>query len=175
MVDIYYLRLTYICYSSTSCSFLVHHFLDHTGSTGEKYKTNTCGYLAQHRLLDQIPSLRKDIVIPDYCCLLLDKDEEEAQKEEEEEESISGATATLMGEKGEVSSNASTAAVDADGTPPPPRNDVPAAAKRGMDAPNGDDDDVLVNAWLGPIGTVSPLHHDPYYNLLAQVSGKYCM
>jgi hypothetical protein len=32
-------------------------------------------------------------------------------------------------------------------------------------------DEVLVNAWLGPIGTVSPLHHDPYYNLLAQAAG----
>lgn len=31
--------------------------------------------------------------------------------------------------------------------------------------------DVIVNAWIGPVGTVSPLHHDPYHNLLAQISG----
>ncbi|KAF9930753.1 hypothetical protein BGZ67_005676 [Mortierella alpina] len=71
------------------------------------------GYLAQHDLFEQIPRLRRDIDIPDYC-MIETRDQE--------------------------------------GYHPP--------------------DDVLLNAWFGPRGTVSPMHTDPYHNLLAQVVGR---
>ena len=74
------------------------------------------GYLAQHQLLDQIQYLRSDIVVPDYCSMLL-----------------------------------------------PSEEDVDSAGE------------VIVNAWFGPPSTISPLHNDPYHNLLAQVIADLCM
>lgn len=73
------------------------------------------GYLAQHELFEQLPALRRDILVPDYCAL------------EDEEEEDGGA--------------------------------------------GGDDGHVILNAWFGPAGTVSPAHTDPYHNLLCQVVG----
>uniref|UniRef100_A0A1B6KNU3 JmjC domain-containing protein n=2 Tax=Graphocephala atropunctata TaxID=36148 RepID=A0A1B6KNU3_9HEMI len=69
------------------------------------------GYLAQHQLFDQVPELKRDIVVPDYCAC---SDSEDGEGE------------------GEVD----------------------------------------INAWFGPNGTVSPLHHDPKHNLLCQVVGR---
>lgn len=69
---------------------------------------NQIEYLAQHNLFDQIPALRQDISIPDYCCVSETED---------------------------------------------------------------DDVEPDIKAWLGPKGTVSPMHHDPKHNLLCQVFG----
>lgn len=65
-------------------------------------------YLAQHNLFDQIPALRSDFSIPEYCCI-------------------------------------------SDSIDPNPSPDI--------------------KAWLGPKGTVSPMHHDPKHNLLCQLFG----
>ena len=78
------------------------------------------GYLAQHDLFSQIPSLRNDISIPDYCF-----------------------------------------------TDPPPHTETGTDQRTTPHL-----EEPLLNAWFGPAGTVSPLHTDPYYNILCQVVGK---
>ncbi|KAI0478752.1 hypothetical protein GGR56DRAFT_631634 [Xylariaceae sp. FL0804] len=77
----------------------------------------TTAYLAQHPLLAQLPALRADIRVPDYCYT----------------------------------------------SPPPPPPPSPVVPE--LDEP-------LLNAWLGPAGTVTPSHTDPYHNVLAQVVGR---
>lgn len=84
----------------------------------EQVKTQQTGYLAQHDLFAQIPSLRADISIPDYCYC--------------------------------------------DPAPSPQLTHIKPVPK--LDEP-------LLNAWFGPAGTTSPLHTDPYHNILAQVVG----
>jgi hypothetical protein len=84
---------------------------------------NSTGYLAQHDLFAQVPSLRADICVPDYCYT----------------------------------------------TPPPPHHSSPLAEKHSK-LPQLDEP--LLNAWFGPAGTISPLHTDPYHNVLCQVVGR---
>jgi hypothetical protein len=81
--------------------FIKHHVLRESDSSSR-------GYLAQTQLFDQVPRLRDDIAVPDYCYCKDDEDEP---------------------------------------------------------------DRLIINAWFGPNGTVSPCHHDPYHNLLSQVVG----
>jgi hypothetical protein len=86
------------------------------------------GYLAQYDLFAQIPKLRGDINVPDYCYC----------------------------------------------SPPKPQA-AHSHVSQGGDAKGSEDKDEmtdpLVNLWLGPSGTKTPLHTDPYSNILCQVMG----
>jgi len=95
---------------------------DNTEEDGSARRLQT-GYLAQHDLFSQIPYLRSDITIPDYCYTIA--------------------------------------------TPPHPSS--PLASKHSA-MPTLEEP--LLNAWLGPAGTISPMHVDPYHNILAQVVGR---
>ncbi|KAH8117582.1 Clavaminate synthase-like protein [Phellopilus nigrolimitatus] len=76
-------------------------------------------YLAQHDLFKQFPTLRNDILVPDYVYAAL-----------------------------------------------PPPETYP------QYFPPVNDDSLVLNTWLGPKGTVSPAHTDPYFNLYVQVVGR---
>lgn len=80
------------------------------------------GYLAQHDLFQQLPALRNDILLPDYCY--------------------------------------ST----------PPSADAATLKTAGLSTAS-QLDEPLLNAWFGPKGTKTPLHTDPYHNVLCQVVG----
>lgn len=81
------------------------------------------GYLAQHDLLAQVPSLRNDVSIPDFCYT----------------------------------------------DPPGPAPGTPLAERAEQPSKL---DEPLLNVWFGPAGTISPLHTDPYHNILSQVVGS---
>jgi lysine-specific demethylase 8 len=85
-------------------------------------ESSETGYLAQYDLFAQIPALRSDVQVPDYCYCSPPKPK---------------STATTDG-------------------------DVEIATE--VNEP-------LMNLWLGPAGTKTPLHTDPYSNILAQVMG----
>ncbi|CAG8502438.1 451_t:CDS:2 [Ambispora gerdemannii] len=87
--------------------FVRKHIIKNHDSSQETSDNNNISYLAQHNLFDQIPRLKEDILVPDYCF------------------------------------------VDTEPL-----------------------DNVIINAWFGPKGTISPMHTDPYHNLLAQVVGE---
>ncbi|TEY83817.1 hypothetical protein BOTCAL_0024g00260 [Botryotinia calthae] len=94
-------------------------------SPSNEEEAKETGYLAQHNLFSQIPSLRNDITIPDYCYVY----------------------------------------------PPQPHSSCSPALKEKY-AQMSELEEPLINAWFGPAGTISPLHTDPYHNILSQVVGK---
>jgi hypothetical protein len=104
-------------YIDASTTFRSGHLED---AASEAYGEPTVGvgYLAQHRLFLQIPTLRQDIHIPDLCY-----------------------------------------------TSPPKHPTDPSQDKPELEEPQ-------LNAWFGPAGTITPLHTDPYHNLLVQVVGR---
>jgi lysine-specific demethylase 8 len=102
---------------STFRDFVSTYMLNEHHTTNESENERQKGYLAQHDLFAQIPSLRADISIPDFCYC---------------------------------------------DPAPNPLSNIKATSKL---------EDPLLNAWFGPKGTISPLHTDPYHNILAQVVG----
>ena len=105
------------------------------------------GYLAQHDLLRQIPSLRSDIATPDYC--FVDSPPPQAGTP----------VALKLAERRKEQTNHLS------------QPDVPEGY---IESPSdqGKSNNIQSNIWFGPAWTITPLHHDPYHNILCQIVGK---
>ena len=99
-----------------------------TRKSRKKKKKGQKWYLAQHDLFTQMPALRADIAIPEYCYL--------------------------------------------SSTPTPPVTPSASPTSDSHEATPSSPSPIHLNAWLGPAGTISPLHTDPHHNILAQVVGQ---
>jgi lysine-specific demethylase 8 len=143
-----------------------------TATVAQKDEDQT-GYMAQHDLLAQIPALRKDISVPDFCYIdppeaepgtpvyLKKTHEREIEMTKNEADALmddgSGSNADANPD-GKISQGLSSKQNHA-GNPPNDEAEIGVAS------------DPIINTWIGPSWTISPLHHDPYHNILVQVVG----
>jgi hypothetical protein len=121
--------------------------------SGKKNEERPTGYLAQHDLFHQIPSLCSDIAAPDYCYL-------DAPPPKD------GTPVAIKLSTGSKKQSSKPSCRPFKAASPQRQGD--------MDDSNEDDrpNELHTNMWFGPAWTISPLHHDPYHNILCQVIGK---
>jgi lysine-specific demethylase 8 len=120
------------------------------------------GYMAQHDLMRQIPELRNDIAVPDYCYIDPPRPEPEtpvylAKRRKQTELKAQTAETQKLATNPEEEQQSRT----------PPSIDDESDHSSQTTIPS----EPIINTWIGPSWTISPLHHDAYHNVLVQVVG----
>ena len=143
------------------------------------------GYLAQHDLLHQIPTLASAVATPDYCYLDPPPPEPGTplyshRMQQEACEPASDVTGIPTFNSASLSTTAPLEKRGENKKTPVSEASNNCKPTTGLDRAVGDADettrvdtnDVHVNVWLGPAWTISPLHYDRYHNILCQVMGR---
>lgn len=148
------------------------------------------GYLAQHDLFSQIPELRADVTVPDHCFM-------DVPVEGNEEDGLSGKQSgsndAMIAKRGDFLAHDDPSAVTTTSevctqssitnkqhqigeevTELEPTNhsnrDTSPTPSSTQSPPENPPPLIHQNIWFGT-RTVTPLHHDPYSNILTQIHG----